>query len=117
MSTQAAGNVPSDIMPQLARLKPYLFVLLRKGRNYEQPDTLKIIQSEHLPYVFSWREKGAIAVTMPIRDETNIAAIAIFNITDKDEAKKIMENDPAVIKGIFTYELLNAIGMKGDTLD
>jgi hypothetical protein len=114
MSTQSF--VPPELLPHLAKLKPYILVILKKGANYAGADTPKIIQSEHLPYVFENIRLGNIAISMPVRDTTEIAAIAIFTVTGKEAAAKIMDNDPAVKQGLFTYELLNAVGMQGDTL-
>lgn len=107
--------VPPELLPALAKLKPYVLVVLRKGVNYSSPNTPKIIQSEHLPHVFKNIELGHVAISLPVRDETDIAAIAIFN-TDKETARLIMEEDPGVKQGVFTYELLNAIGLPGARL-
>ena len=51
-----------------------------------------------------------------IMDDTDIAAIAIYAMTRKDEIKKIADEGTGVKKGLFIYELFNCIGMKGDTL-
>ena len=44
--------VPPSILEKLANLKPYILMLLKKGPLYNSPDAQKIIQSEHLPYLF-----------------------------------------------------------------
>ena len=53
---------------------------------------------------------------MPVMDNTDVAAIGIYNSLNKEELKQLTDTDPAVQKGVFTYELLNSVGMKGDTL-
>lgn len=116
MSTQNFPHNTPGIEIELSKLKPYLIVILKKSINYHKPDSQNIIQTEHLPYIFNLKSKGIMAIPMPVRDETDIAAIGVFVSNNKEEAGKIMDNDPAVIKGIFTYLLLNAIGLQGDSL-
>ena len=110
-------HVPPHILAQLANnRKPYTLLILYKAENYALPTTQKIIQSEHLPYLFDLREKGIVLIAMPVMDEGRVAAIAVYQSTDKEEVRAYIENDPAVKQGIFTYEILSAMGMKGDGL-
>jgi uncharacterized protein YciI len=108
--------VPHDIIPKLSNIKPYTIVLLKKGIKYEYEDARKIIQSEHLPYIFDLREKGIIAVSMPINDSSENVALGIYNLNDKDEVIKLVQADPAVKSEVFAYEVLTAMGLPGDTL-
>jgi uncharacterized protein YciI len=108
--------VPADILPQLGNMKPYTILLLKKGPEFNSADAQKIIQSEHLPHLFKLRAEGKMLLSMPVMDNTDVTAIGIYDSLDKEELKKITDTDPAVQKGIFTYELLNSVGMKGDTL-
>jgi uncharacterized protein YciI len=113
----ADQNTTSTMTEALARLKPYVLAILRKGENYNNPETKTIIQTEHLPHTFKQIENGILSIAMPMREENSeIAAIGIYNTTDKAEIRKWLDNDPAVIKGIFTFDLLNCIGMQGDGL-
>lgn len=109
-------HVPSEILPQLANMKHYTVVILKKGPNYDSAETQKIIQAEHLPYIFKLRAEGKMLLTMPVMDNTDVAAVGVYNSLDKEELKKLTESDPAIQKGIFTYELMGAIGMNGDKL-
>ena len=108
--------VPADILPQLANMKPYTVIILKKGPQYDSAETQKIIQSEHLPHTFKLRAEGKLLLSMPVMDNSDVAAVGVYNSLDKEELKKLTEADPAIQKGIFTYELLNSVGMKGDTL-
>lgn len=108
--------VPEEVLPKLANIKPYVLLLLTKGENYGINDTPRIIQSEHLPYVFKQREDGIMLLTMPVMDDSNIAAIAVYNTTDKAEVKKLVDKDPAIQAGIFNYEIITALGLPGDNL-
>lgn len=110
-------HVPQHILPQLANMKPYLLMLQKKGPNYNNAYAQQIIQAEHLPYLFRLREEGTVLLSIPVMDNTDVTAIAIYSVIDKEEAKRLTEADPGVQKGIFVYELLSCIGMKGDTLN
>ena len=108
--------VPQELLPKLASLSPYTLVVLRKGPNYENEDTTGIIQAEHLPYVFKQREEGHMVLTFPIQDQTELAAIGIYNTLDKELVKSLTVEDPAVKAGVFTYEIVSGVGLKGDIL-
>ena len=108
--------VPQDILPQMAIMRPYTILLLKKGPQFTSEEAQKIIQAEHLPHLFKLRNEGKMLLSMPIMDNTDVAAIGIYNSLDKAELAALTETDPAVQKGVFTYELLNSVGMQGDTL-
>jgi hypothetical protein len=117
MSNPAFQFVSPEIMTKLASIKPYTLVVLTKGENYGLSDTPRIIQSEHLPYVFEQRRDNHMVLTMPIKDnESNLAAIAVYNSTDKDEIKRLMDKDPAIMAGVFDYEIVTGLGLPGDKL-
>ena len=85
MSNPAFAFTSPEIMSKLASIKPYVLVVLTKGENYGLSDTPRIIQSEHLPYIFEQRRDNEMVLTMPIMDnETNLAAVAIYNTKDKE---------------------------------
>jgi uncharacterized protein YciI len=108
--------VPQEILPRLADLSPYTLVVLRKGDCYHDDNAMEIIQGKHLPYVFEQRDRGDMILTFPIMDNTDLAAIAIYNTQSKHDVRDWMEQDPAVQAGIFSYEIVSGVGLKGDTL-
>ncbi|MGV8123460.1 MAG: hypothetical protein AB2L14_27215 [Candidatus Xenobiia bacterium LiM19] len=116
METPDHSHIPQHILPKLGNMKPYIVLIYRKGRNYDSPDRQRIIQAEHLPYIFELREKEIILLSMPINDSSDIVALGIFNLSDKNEALRYVKEDPAVNADIFTFEILNALGMKSDML-
>jgi hypothetical protein len=66
--------------------------------------------------LFRLRAEGKMTMSMPVIDNTDVSAIGVYTSLDKEEVKRLTENDPAVQQGIFTYELLSCIGMQGDSL-
>ena len=103
----------------------YMRDMLTKGKNY----TLVILKHtdkihekgfektkyEHGKRNFLLREDGIISIVCRINDESNLSGIAIFN-RDPHEVKKIMDGDPVVIAGIFSYEIHLCNSFIGDKL-
>ncbi|WP_205510815.1 hypothetical protein [Longitalea arenae] len=117
MSNPVFQFVSPEILAKLANIKPYVIVVLTKGENYGLSDSPRIIQSEHLPYIFQQRRDNHMVLTMPIMDnDTKLAAVAVYNTTDKEEVKNLMEKDPAIMAGVFDYEIVTGMGLPGDKL-
>lgn len=117
MNTPNLEFVPPELLPQLAKIRPYILLLLTKGPHYFDADARRIIQSGHLPYTFQQRDEGVLVLTMPVNDDnTRIAAVGIYNGLTKEEVALRIENDPAVKAGIFEYEIVHSMGLQGDTL-
>ncbi|OQP62305.1 hypothetical protein A3860_28480 [Niastella vici] len=118
MSSPAAFQfVSPEVLTKLATIKPYILVVLTKGENYGLSDSPRIIQSEHLPYIFEQRRNNQMVLTMPVMDNnTNLAAVAVYNTTDKDEVQRLLDKDPAIMAGVFDYEIVTGMGLPGDKL-
>jgi hypothetical protein len=117
MSNPAFQFVSPEVMTKLASIKPYTLVVLTKGENYGLSDSPRIIQSEHLPYIFEQRRDNQMVLTMPIMDnDSALAAVAVYNTTDKKEVKRLLEKDPAIMAGVFDYEIVTGMGLPGDKL-
>lgn len=98
----------------LPRTKEYCIVLLKPGSKSDQPGVEKIIW-EHGRRNFSLRADGLLSVVCPVTVEGALSGLGIFNASI-DETKKIMDDDPAVIAGIFLYEIYPCRGFPGDSL-
>lgn len=61
----------------MSNIKPYILLIQRKGPHYNVDDARRIIQAEHLPHLFKLR-----------MDNTDLTAIAVYSLTDKNEVKK-----------------------------
>ena len=86
----------------LSRARDYSIVILKAGPNRSCPGAEKIIW-EHGRRNFLLRARGLLPIVCPITDGSDLAGIGIFN-ADVDEAKSIMDQDPAVKEGILVYE-------------
>ena len=87
-------------------LKPYFFVLLKKGPNRSQDSvTAAKIQKAHTENINRMAASGKLNVAGPFLDEGEMRGIFIFDSGNEDEVKQLVENDPAVKAGRLTYEI------------
>jgi len=109
------ATITDDFMKQMmTTTKPYTVVILTKGPNFNRPDAPAIIW-EHARRNFSLRADGLLSVVCPIRDDGDKAGIGVFNASI-EETKKIIEEDPAVMEGILSYEVHATRSFPGDGL-
>ena len=96
---QTSGN-PAD------NLKPYFFVLLKKGPNRDQDSASAAqIQKEHLENINRLAASGKLNIAGPFLDDGDLRGIFIFDSNSENEVKAMVENDPAVKAGRLTYEI------------
>jgi hypothetical protein len=103
-----------DMRAAIATTAPYTAVLLRHGPAYGGPDTPALVW-EHGRRNFELRAAGKLAIVLPIRDDTDLAGIGIFALDDAD-TRAVMDGDPGVAAGIFTYETHPTRSFPGDAL-
>jgi len=102
------------MMQTISQAKLYSVVLLKAFDNYGTPESQPLIW-EHARRNFALREEGLLAIVCPISDESDLKGIGIFN-AGVDQTRLIMEEDPAVKAGIFTFEVHSARSFPGDCL-
>lgn len=102
------------MMQMISKTKNYCVVILKTGPNASMPETDKIIW-EHARRNFSLRAAGILSVVCPVNDGSNVTGIGIFN-AGIEEVKKIMDDDPGVKEGVFTYEVHECRSFPGDSL-
>jgi hypothetical protein len=109
------AEITDDYMRSSISLnKPYSFVLLNKGPNYGAPGSDKIIW-EHGRRNFALRANGVLAIVCPVVDDSERCGIGIFN-ADPAAAVRLLEDDPGVQAGVFTYEVHPVRSFPGDSL-
>lgn len=102
-----------EMRAMLQTVGTYTLVLLY-ATGVEVPDQQQLIW-EHGRRNFSLRADGVLAVVCPMSDDTRLAGMGIFT-AGVDEVRRIMDEDPAVMAGIFTYETHPCRGFPGDGL-
>lgn len=97
-------EITDEYMKQMiSETKNYTVVILKATEKIKEPGVEKIIW-EHGRRNFQLREEGFLPIACPINDGSGITGVGIFN-RDPDDVEKIMEGDPGVMAGIFTYEI------------
>ena len=100
---------------RLVHTRPYTVVLLRRTATYRRPEVDAIVW-EHGRRNFSLRADGDLAVVLPVTSEPgDLAGIGIFTGMP-EEVALLMDADPGVVAGIFTYEIVSVRGFPGDGL-
>ena len=61
------------------------------------------ILEEHISYLEKYIDKGKIYVKGPFLDHSG--GLVIYNVDSIEEAKEIIDNDPAIVNKSRTYEL------------
>jgi hypothetical protein len=99
---------------QLTRSRNYSLVLLHAGERYGTEGADKVIW-EHGRNNFSMRADGLLSIVCPVIDDTKLCGVGIFNASLEDTTK-LMEADPGVQAGVFTFEVHPVRSFPGDAL-
>ncbi len=110
-----ATTITDEMMRErLSRTKRYSVIILRKTEKLKEPGAEKAIW-EHGRRNFQLREGGPLSIVCPIRDESELSGVGIFNAT-LEETEKIYQDDPAVKGGYITFEVHPCSSFPGDAL-
>jgi hypothetical protein len=102
------------MMQMMPTARTYTIVILKAGPNIGRPDAKKITW-EHGRRNFALRADGLLSIVCPVPDDSTVKGIGIFNAS-VDETKKIMDEDPGVLEGLFVYETYACRSFPGDSL-
>lgn len=102
------------IRDRLTQTKTYCLVILKSGPARDHPDAQKLTW-EHVRKNFELRAAGKLALVGRVMDASDTRGMGVFT-TDLAETKQIMDADPAVQAGLFTYELHPWMSFPGDGL-
>jgi hypothetical protein len=107
--------ITDEFMRQMQeKTKEYCVCIVRTTPKRGQTGANRFV-TEHNRRNFALRAQGPLAILFQISDGSGVSDVSIFNAS-VDEVKKIMDADPAVKEGIFTYELHAGRSLPGDTL-
>lgn len=107
--------ISDDFMGEmLTKSKAYTVVFLKATGRQRTPEVDSIIW-EHARRNFALRAEGVLSVVCPVVDDSEWAGIGIFNAT-VEEVARIMDDDPGVRAGVFTFEVHPVRGLPGDGL-
>lgn len=96
------------------KTRAYTFLLLKRTPRLAEPSAMELVW-EHGRRNHALRAEGIMPIVCPTPDDSELAGIAIFN-AEPAEVARIMDQDPAVRAGLFTYTLHVCHGFPGDSL-
>jgi len=106
----------AKISGHLRKARDYTILILKRGPRYQaDAQNGKPIIWEHGKRNMSLREDGVLSVICPIVGDEEYTGIGVFNRTI-EEARRIMDDDPAVKARVLTYSVHAGKGFPGDML-
>lgn len=95
----------------------YYAVFLRRGPAWtaEATPAVKAIGEGHMANIRRLAAEGKLVVAGPFLDQTGdhaLAGLFIFRVDSAEATKALVETDPAVKAGRFTYEIVPWLGPK-----
>ncbi len=105
------GMAPSrPLIENLPRnLKPYFLALFRPGERWNQIEGAEDLPARQLAFLRAQFEAGVYLVAGPITDGGGISALAIIEAESLDAARRVAEQDPAVIAERLVVEMHSAL--------
>ncbi len=103
-----------EMFALLPTANAYSVVILKQGPSFTE-DTAPAIIWEHGRRNFGLRHDGVLAVVLPVTDGSEVCGLGVFNGT-VDETVALMNDDPGVQAGVFTFEVHPCRGFPGDSL-
>ena len=108
------GITDEYMREMLTRTKAYSLVLLTKTVQRDAPAADRVVW-EHGRRNFALRAEGKLSIVCPVTDAGALAGLGIFSCSI-EETRRIMDEDPGVRAGIFTYEVHPVRSFPGDSL-
>ena len=96
------------------KTRQYTVLLLKATPKLREPGAEAIVW-EHGRRTHALRLQGVLSIVGPVTDGGELCGIGIFNTTP-EEAARIMDDDPGIKAGIFTYEVHPIRSFPGDRL-
>jgi hypothetical protein len=106
--------IDERMQEMISKGKSCTICMLRKTSKRDEPGADKIVR-EHGKRNFEPRADGKLPIVCPVTDGSEVSGIGIFNLI-VEETKKLMDEDPGIKAGLFTYELHACRGFPGSAL-
>jgi uncharacterized protein len=93
-------------------MKPYVLVILKSGSNATQDkEKLQSLFRGHMENIQRLANEGKLVVAGPLgKNDKAYRGIFIFNVKTIEEARAMVQTDPAVKGGVFEAELFEWYG-------
>jgi len=85
----------------------YVMALLKKGPNRDRSEEeAKKLQAAHMENIGRLAEEGTLVLAGPFLNDGELRGIYIFDVKTVEEAKTLVETDPAIQQGSLEMELI-----------
>lgn len=101
--------------PSADQMQGYFFVLLKRGAHAADVPKEKLadLQKGHMANITQMARDGKLVLAGPFTDDGDLRGIFILNVASLEEAKKLVDGDPAVAAGRLQAEIHPWYGPKG----
>jgi len=105
-SFSAASEEP-NVGPGGFEMTTYYVGFLYKGAKWipEQTDETRKLQEAHMANIQKMAAEGKLVIAGPFMDNGDLRGLYIFRAASAEEAKALVESDPAVKAGRLRFEL------------
>lgn len=113
---ETTPTVRDDEMRALLGAKaPGVSFLLRRGPRFDDPETAPL-QWEHARNMLSLLRAGVLIQVVPLMDGTDVLGFGRFAKADRDEAARVLADDPGVRGGRLTVQVLASMSFEAGEL-
>jgi len=99
---------------RLTQARSYTLVILHKTAKMAE-DGARAVVWEHGRRNMALGAEGVMPLVFPVNDGTDVSGVGVF-LGSPDEVKVLMDGDPGVVAGLFTYEVHACRGFPGSKL-
>ncbi len=103
-----------DMLARLGTAKPYTAMVLRTTSTFVRPDVDPIVW-EHGRRNMALVDAGLLSIVLPVSDDSGLAGFGVFALAVED-VTAVMDADPGVQAGIFSYDVHPVRGFPGSAL-
>jgi len=103
-----------EMKSRLTRARFYTLVLLKKTPKRDEEGADAIVW-EHGRRNMMLQAEGLMPLVFPVGDGADLSGVGVF-LGTPEEVKVLMDTDPGVTAGVFTYELHVCRGFPGAQL-
>ena len=106
LASSAATEEPK-VGPGGYEMTTYYVGFLYRGANWTPGETpeAKKLQEAHMANIQKIAEAGKLVIAGPFTDDGDLRGLYVFRVASAEEAKALVESDPAVKAGRLRFEL------------
>ena len=106
-ATPPAPSKPPDVGPGGYEMTTYYVGFLYKGPSWSPQETeeSRKLQEAHLANIQRLAKEGRLVIAGPFLDGGDLRGLYVFRVASEEEAKSLVETDPAVRAGRLRFEL------------